>query len=95
MQVVCRRGSQWSLSGLRPKLLTESLKGCRSVKVKRLFFVFADRHDHAWRKHLGAAEFDLGSGDRGFIKGGRLHPEYRITVPPEFMPAAAGDRGGI
>ncbi len=82
-----------SLTGLRPKLLTELLKDCRSVKVKRLFFVFADRHAHAWRKYLDVEEFDLGSGDREFIKGGRLHPGYRITVPPGFMPAGEVSSG--
>lgn len=76
------------LSSLRPDLLSRLLRDCRSVKVKRLFLVFADRHAHAWRKYLDAADFDLGSGDRQFVVGGRLHPDYRITVPPEFLPTS-------
>lgn len=79
-----------SLTNLRPRMLESLLRDCRSVKVKRLFFVFADRHAHAWRKHLDADEFDLGTGDRQLVKGGRLHPAYRITVPADFMPATQG-----
>lgn len=73
-----------SLATLRPRRLAALLSQCTSVKVKRLFFVFADRHDHAWRKHLSADSIALGKGDRSLVKGGRLHPRYRITVPPEY-----------
>ncbi len=59
-----------SLSNLRPRKLSELLQDCRSVKVKRLFLVFAERHGHAWRKHLDLANVDLGSGDRSIVKGG-------------------------
>lgn len=83
-----------SLTDLRPQLMANLLRLCRSVKVKRLFFVFADRHQHAWREHLHAADFDLGSGDRQLVTGGRLHPTYRITVPAEFVPAAEGSNNG-
>lgn len=82
-----------SLTGLRPRLLTELLKACRSVKVKRLFFVMADRHEHAWRKYLDVADFDLGSGDRQLVKGGRMHPTYRITVPADLAPLREGEGG--
>lgn len=74
-----------SLTTLRPKLLSALLHDCRKIKVKRLFFVFADRHDHAWRKRLDPREFELGSGDRALVKGGRIHPRYRIMVPDEFV----------
>ncbi len=73
------------LATLRPKLLTQLLKDCRSVKVKRLFFVFADRHSHAWRKHIHTDDFDLGAGPRALVEGGKLHPQYRIYVPKEFV----------
>ena len=75
-----------SLTSLRPKLLTELLKACRSVKVRRLFFVFADRHQHAWRKHIETSNVDFGSGPRALVKGGKLHPTYRIYVPADFIP---------
>lgn len=73
-----------SLTTLRPRKLTVLLAECKSVKVKRLFFVFADRHAHAWRKHLHPEAVALGKGDRSLVKGGKLHPHYRITVPPEY-----------
>lgn len=76
------------LTSLRPKLLAELLKACKSVKVRRLFFVFADRHQHAWRKHIEASNVDFGSGPRALVKGGKLHPTYRIYVPADFIPAS-------
>ncbi|MHB0776034.1 type IV toxin-antitoxin system AbiEi family antitoxin domain-containing protein [Halomonas sp. WWR20] len=80
-----------SLTTLRPKTLSGLLHSCRKIKVKRLFFVFADRHDHPWRKRLDPEEFDLGSGDRALVKGGKIHPRYRIMVPKEFIRAEADD----
>jgi Transcriptional regulator, AbiEi antitoxin, Type IV TA system/Transcriptional regulator, AbiEi antitoxin N-terminal domain len=73
------------LLSLRPDLLMELLTLCRSVKVKRLFFVFADRHNHAWLKYLDRTAINLGTGPRAFVKGGKLHPTYRIYVPEEFL----------
>lgn len=79
------------LVNLRPKLLTPLLLGCRSVKVKRLFFVYADRHTHAWRRQLDSDAIDLGKGDRALVPGGRLHPTYRITVPADLLQQGAAD----
>jgi hypothetical protein len=79
------------LVNLRPKLLATLLGHCRSVKVKRLFFVYADKHAHAWRRHLDMDAVDLGRGDRALVPGGRLHPIHRITVPAELMPQEASD----
>jgi hypothetical protein len=73
-----------SLAGLRPRRLQDLLMRCRSVKVKRLFFFFADRHRHAWRKHLDKDTVNLGKGKRMLVKGGRLDPVYQITVPEEL-----------
>lgn len=72
------------LSNLRPTRLQKLLKDCHSVKVKRLFFFFADRHNHAWRKQVDPAAFDLGSGKRHLVEGGVLDPAYQITVPGEL-----------
>ncbi|SBR50862.1 Transcriptional regulator, AbiEi antitoxin, Type IV TA system [Halomonas sp. HL-93] len=80
-----------SLTTLRPKVLSALLHSCKKIKVKRLFFVFADRHDHPWRKRLDPAEFNLGSGDRALVKGGKIHPRYRIMVPEAFVTAEARD----
>ena len=73
------------LVSLRPGQLSELLKACRSVKVKRLFLVFADRHQHAWRKHLDTSGIDFGSGPRALVEGGRIHPTYRIYVPEALL----------
>lgn len=82
------------LTTLRPKLLDALLRDCRKIKVRRLFFVFADRHCHAWRKRLDPEDFDLGRGDRALIKGGRIHPRYRIMVPEAFaMPRNERENG--
>jgi len=60
------------------------LQDCKSVKVKRLFFFFADRHAHAWLKPLKKEKFDLGTGKRMLAKGGRLDATYQITVPEDL-----------
>jgi hypothetical protein len=62
------------------KLLAE----CHSVKVKRLFFYFADRHSHAWLKRLDREAVDLGEGKRMLVRGGRLDKTYQITVPGDL-----------
>jgi len=72
------------LTNLSPRRLQKLLTDCRNVKVKRLFFFFADRHTHAWRRHLEKEEFDLGSGKRMLVKGGKLDPTYLITVPEDM-----------
>ena len=74
------------LARLRPKRLTTLLSACRSIKVRRLFFVFADRHEHAWRKYLETERIDFGSGPRALVAGGRFHPTYRVSVPEFLLP---------
>lgn len=73
------------LVNLSPRKLMVLLKSCKKIKVTRLFFIFADRHNHAWNRHLNKQELNFGAGDRSLVKGGKLHPVYRITVPPEFV----------
>lgn len=80
-----------SLTMLRPRVLMALLTACRSVKVRRLFFVFADRHGHAWRKHVDAGKIGFGSGPRALVEGGRLHPTYRIYVPEDFIPRSESE----
>ena len=81
------------LTALRPKLLMKLLVVCRSVKVLRLFFVFADRHDHPWRKYLDTGQIDFGSGPRALVEGGRFHPIYHVSLP-EFLVSAEPREGG-
>lgn len=72
------------LSDLSPRRLQTLLETCSSVKVKRLFLFFADRHRHAWRSRLDVSCVDLGSGKRVLVKGGKLDPHYNITVPSDL-----------
>ncbi len=76
---------------LSPTRLQDLLEACLSVKVKRLFFWFADRHGHAWRKRLDASRVDLGRGKRMLVRGGRLDPTYGITVPADLVETVHGD----
>ena len=79
------------LVSLRPTQLDALLAICRSVKVRRLFFVFADRHRHAWRKYLDTSNIDFGSGPRALVTGGKLHPTYRIYVPADLVVTPKAD----
>lgn len=74
------------LTSARPRRLEKLLASCTSIKVKRLFFVFADKHAHAWRRHLSPERFDLGSGPRALFENGKFHPRYTISVPAELIP---------
>jgi Transcriptional regulator, AbiEi antitoxin, Type IV TA system len=69
------------LRSLSPRRLQTLLLDCRSVKVKRLFFWFAERHRHAWLQKLDRSAIDLGTGKRMLVRGGKLDPKYNITVP--------------
>jgi hypothetical protein len=72
------------LRTLSPRRLNLLLQDCRSVKVKRLFFWFADRHTPPWLSQLDKKAVDLGSGKRMLVKRGRLDPTYLITVPEDL-----------
>ncbi|MBM7485183.1 hypothetical protein ACVWWI_001492 [Bradyrhizobium sp. USDA 3686] len=72
------------LRNLSPRKLQKLLDDCRSVKVKRLFFWFADRHNHSWLKQIDRDTVDLGKGKRMLVKGGMLDPKYLITVPEDL-----------
>jgi hypothetical protein len=65
------------MTNLSPRRLQKLLAECKSVKVKRLFFFFADRHSHAWLKPLKNEKFDLGTGKRMLVKGESLTKPIR------------------
>jgi hypothetical protein len=69
------------LRNLSPKRLHMLLVECRSVKAKRLFLWFAERHNHAWLKALDRKGIDLGRGKRMLVRGGKLDTKFNITVP--------------
>ena len=72
------------LRTLSPRRLQTLLADCNSVKVKRLFFWFAERHNPTWLKQIDRAAVSLGSGKRMLVKGGKLDPKYLITVPEDL-----------
>jgi hypothetical protein len=72
------------LRNLSPRRLQNLLVNCRSVKVKRLFFWFSERHNHAWLPKLKRKEIDLGSGKRMLVRGGKLDRKFNITVPEKL-----------
>jgi hypothetical protein len=72
------------MSSLSPRRLQPLLEACRSVKVKRLFIFFSNRHSHAWLKRLDRKAINLGTGKRMLVKGGRLDPATQITVPEDL-----------
>lgn len=74
------------LVSLTPRQLTALLAACCNVKVRGLFFVVADLHQHGWRKHLDISDVDFGPAPRALVLGGRLHPTHRIFVPESLMP---------
>lgn len=76
------------LTTLRPKVVTKLLEGCTSVRAKRLFLFFADRHDHGWAKRIDRDAIDLGRGKRQLVAGGRLDATYQITVPVDLAAKA-------
>ena len=69
------------LRNLSPRRLRKLLTNCRSVKVKRLFFWFAERHNHAWLNAIDREGIDLGKGKRMLVRGGTLDTKFNITVP--------------
>lgn len=71
-------------ANLSPRLLQKLLADCVSVKVKRLFFFFAERHQHSWLKRLDKEAIDFGTGKRMLVKSGKLDPTYLITVPRDL-----------
>lgn len=73
------------LSNLRPRLVTRLLVSCRSVRAKRLFLFYAERHGHAWLKHVDREAVDLGTGKRQLAPGGKFDARYQITVPASLM----------
>lgn len=72
-----------NLVTLRPDVVRELLRICRSVKVKRLFLYMAERQEHTWLSKLDLAKIDLGKGKRLIIPHGRFDAKYQITVPAD------------
>lgn len=72
-----------NLTSLRPQLGQQLMSLCNSVKAKRLFMYFAEKHNHAWVNQLNLNKIDLGKGKRVIVQHGRFDKKYQITVPLE------------
>ncbi|MDY0926902.1 type IV toxin-antitoxin system AbiEi family antitoxin [Pantoea trifolii] len=72
------------LSTLSPRKIDALLRACSSIKAKRLFMWLAERHNHAWLKHLQPEAYDFGAGKRELARSGRLDSKWNITVPKEM-----------
>ena len=70
-----------SMTSLSPKKLKMLLQACQSIKVKRLFFWLAERHNYSWSHKLDYREYDLGKGNRVIADKGKLDTKFFITVP--------------
>lgn len=70
-----------SSATLRAEVVTDLLRVCTNIKVKRLFLWFAEKYRHHWFEKLDLKDVDLGKGKRVVQKGGRLDKKYLITVP--------------
>ncbi|MCY4001578.1 MAG: type IV toxin-antitoxin system AbiEi family antitoxin domain-containing protein [Bacteroidetes bacterium] len=68
-----------------PELLMELLKICRSIKVKRLFFVYAEFLELDWVKDLDPDQIDFGKGPRALVPGGDFESKYQISLPKYFL----------
>lgn len=79
------------LINISPRRMQALLEQTKSIKVKRLFFFFADRHQHQWLPRIARQSIDLGSGKRMLVKGGKFDPIYQITVPEDLI--KEDDRG--
>ena len=69
------------MTTLSPKKLKVLLNVCQSIKVKRLFFWLAERHNYSWSHKLDYREYDLGKGNRVIAEKGKLDNKFNITVP--------------
>jgi hypothetical protein len=69
------------LTNLSPRSLQLLLEQCENIKVRRLFFWFAERQKYSWLEKLKVEKINMGSGKRMLFKGGKLDKKYQITVP--------------
>ncbi|MDD2368627.1 MAG: type IV toxin-antitoxin system AbiEi family antitoxin domain-containing protein [Sulfuricurvum sp.] len=72
------------LSTLRPSLVSELLKICDSIKVKRLFLFLSRHYNYPWNEYLEIEGCDLGKGKLQIVKEGVFDKNFLITVPKEF-----------
>jgi hypothetical protein len=72
------------MTSMRPQIVKQLLADCQNIKVKRLLFLMLDKADHQWGRKLNPSAYDLGSGKRHIVSGGKLNNKFSITVPEGF-----------
>lgn len=72
------------LANLRPKLVQELLKECKSIKVKRLFLYLSEKANHSWLQFIDMSIVDIGNGNRRITEGGTYVSKYQLTIPNEL-----------
>lgn len=72
------------LVNLKPKLLSELLKECSSIQVKRLFLYMAEKSNHQWLQFIKKEDINLGNGNRMISKHGVYISKYQISIPKEL-----------
>ncbi|MEA1876823.1 MAG: type IV toxin-antitoxin system AbiEi family antitoxin [Bacteroidota bacterium] len=72
------------LVNLKPKLISELLINCSSIKVKRLFLYMAEKVNHQWFQFLKTDNFNLGKGNRMLAENGVYCAKYLISIPKEL-----------
>ncbi len=74
------------LINLKPKLITELLVSCNSVKVKRVFLYMAEKVNHQWFQFIQTDNIDLGKGKRMITEKGNSTyiAKYLISIPKDL-----------
>jgi len=72
------------LVNLKPKLLSELLINCKSIKVKRVFLYMAEKANHHWFQFLKTDGINLGSGNRMLVENGVYNAKYLISIPGDL-----------
>lgn len=72
------------MNTMSPRSLQKLLEICNNIKVRRLFFWFAEQLNHPWLAKIDRTNINLGSGNRVIVKDGKLDKKYLITVPESY-----------
>jgi hypothetical protein len=73
------------LMTLDPDVVTELLKHCTSIKVKRLFMVLSEQFNYQWVSKVNVSSLDFGTGKRMLVPDGFLNTKYKITLPRSWQ----------
>ncbi|MBP9694319.1 MAG: type IV toxin-antitoxin system AbiEi family antitoxin [Alphaproteobacteria bacterium] len=72
------------LVDIRPQVVQELLENCRSIRVKRLFLLLAEKANLPCVKDLDLRRINLGTGKLSLAKNGFYNHKYKIVVPKDL-----------